>query len=351
MEGTKVKAKEFLNRILNGLSIGIVIALIPNALLGELLKLIIPYIPQAKLILNITILIMRMMPLIIGVCIAMQFKCNVVQIVSIGISTLISSGVVSISETGVFSLIGTGDVINVALTASIAIFLVLLIGEKLKAYTVLLVPSIVTIIAGGIGIIALPYVKEVTLLVGSVINEFSNLQPILMGILISACFAVLVVSPLSTVAVATAIGLSGVGSGAANLGVVSAAFGLAICGWKVNSFGTSIAHILGSPKMQMANFVNKPKIMLPVLCTAIIQGALAGILDIQGTSMSAGFGISGLIGPINAINLMPGGCTIRNLLLVTVIFVVLPIILGITFNYIFTSSIKLTHKEDYKLEF
>ncbi|ATD55506.1 PTS transporter subunit IIC [Clostridium chauvoei] len=351
MEGTKVKAKEFLNRILNGLSIGIVIALIPNALLGELLKLIIPYIPQAKLILNITIFIMRMMPLIIGVCIAMQFKCNVVQIVSIGISTLISSGVVSISETGVFSLIGTGDVINVALTASIAIFLVLLIGEKLKAYTVLLVPSIVTIIAGGIGIIALPYVKEVTLLVGSVINEFSNLQPILMGILISACFAVLVVSPLSTVAVATAIGLSGVGSGAANLGVVSAAFGLAICGWKVNSFGTSIAHILGSPKMQMANFVNKPKIMLPVLCTAIIQGALAGILGIQGTAMSAGFGISGLIGPINAINLMPGGCTIKNLLLIAFIFIVLPIILGITFNYIFTSSIKLNHKDDYKLEF
>ncbi|AYE35270.1 PTS transporter subunit IIC [Clostridium septicum] len=351
MGETKVKPKEFLNKILNGLSIGIVIALIPNALLGELLKVVIPHFPQAKIIFDITILIMRMLPMVIGICIAMQFKCNIVQVVSIGIAALIGSGVVNITDKGIFTLIGTGDVINVAITAAIAVIIVLIIGERLKAYTVLLVPSIVAIIAGGIGIITLPYVKEITLLAGNIINKFTNFQPVVMGMLISVCFAILVVSPLSTVAVATAIGLSGIGSGAANLGVVSAAFGLAICGWKVNSFGTAIAHILGSPKMQMANFIKKPIIMLPILCSSSILGALSGIFGIQGTAMSAGFGISGLIGPINAINLMTDGCTLKNLLLVAIIFVVLPIVFGITFNYIFENIVKLVHKDDYKLEF
>ncbi|MDZ5000924.1 regulator, partial [Clostridium perfringens] len=164
------------------------------------------------------------------------------------------------------------DVINAAITAAIAVGLVLLLGNKLKAYTILLVPAIVVIVAGTIGIVTLPYVKGITLAIGDVINKFTTLQPIVMGILISVSFAFLIVSPFSTVAVATAIALAGVGSGAANLGVVAAGFGLAIGGWKVNSFGTSIAHFLGSPKMQMANLIKKPIMMVPVLCNAAVLG-------------------------------------------------------------------------------
>ncbi|MGV2686245.1 regulator, partial [Clostridium perfringens] len=154
--------------------------------------------------------------------------------------------------------------------------------------------------------------------IGDVINKFTTVQPIVMGILISVSFAFLIVSPFSTVAVATAIALAGVGSGAANLGVVAAGFGLAIGGWKVNSFGTSIAHFLGSPKMQMANLIKKPIMMVPVLCNAAVLGALAGMFNIQGTPMSAGLGISGLIGPINGLNLL-GGYTTSNRIIGTLI--------------------------------
>ena len=47
----------------------------------------------------------------------------------------------------------------------------------------------------------------------------------------------------------------------------------------------------------------KPKIVIPMLITAAILGGLAGVLNIQGTPISAGFGLSGLIGPLNYINL------------------------------------------------
>ncbi|MDZ7543034.1 hypothetical protein GNF83_17995, partial [Clostridium perfringens] len=64
----------------------------------------------------------------------------------------------------------------------------------------------------------------------------------------------------------------------------------------------------------------------------------------------AGFGISGLIGPINALNLM-GGYTTSNIIIVTLIFVVVPIALGILFNYVFTKIVKIVSEEDYKLTF
>ncbi|WP_278600060.1 PTS transporter subunit IIC [Clostridium tertium] len=339
MSNEKMTAKQFMDKLLAGLSVGIVVALIPNALLGELLKVIIPHFAPAQTIFDITLLAMRLSPMVIGVCIAMQFKLTPIQITAVGMAAVVGSGVASVGENGSFIFAGTGDVINVAITAAIAVGIVMLLGNKLKAYTILLVPAIVVIVAGGI-----------TLLIGDIINKFTTLQPILMGILISLCFAFLIISPFSTVAVATAIALGGIGSGAANLGVVATGFGLAICGWKVNSFGTSIAHFLGSPKMQMVNFVKKPIMMVPIFCNAAILGALAGIFNIQGTPMSAGFGISGLIGPINALNLM-GGYTTMNVIIVTIIFVVVPIALGILFNYIFTKIVKIVSEEDYKLTF
>lgn len=350
MSNGKMTAKQFMDKLLAGLSVGIVVALIPNALLGELLKVIIPHFAPAQTIFDITLLAMRLSPVVIGVCIAMQFKLTPIQITAVGMAAVVGSGVASVGDNGAFIFAGTGDVINVAITAAIAVGIVMLLGNKLKAYTILLVPAIVVIVAGGIGIFILPYVKGITLFVGDIINNFTTLQPILMGILISLCFAFLIVSPFSTVAVATAIALGGIGSGAANLGVVAAGFGLAICGWKVNSFGTSIARFLGSPKMQMVNLVKKPIMMVPILCNAAVLGALAGIFNIQGTPMSAGFGISGLIGPINALNLM-GGYTAMNVIIVTIIFVVAPIALGILFNYIFIKIVKIVSEEDYKLTF
>lgn len=351
MTNTKLTPKDFFNKVLAGLSIGIVVALIPNALFGELLKALIPGMPFLQPILDLTILAMRLMPIVIGVCIALQFNLTPIQVTSVGTAALIGSGVATIMEGGKFVFAGTGDTINTALVAALAVGLVLLLGNKLKAYTILLIPSIVAIVAGGIGMFTLPYVQSATTFVGTIVANCIDMQPILMGVLIAVMFAILIVSPFSTVAVATAISLAGVGSGAANLGVVAAGFGLAVCGWKANTVGTSLAHFLGSPKMQMGNIIKKPLIMVPILCNAAILGALAGILNIPGTPLSAGFGISGLIGPINALNLMEGGYNFANIAIVVAVFVVIPVALAILFNYIFAKKVKLVSEEDYKLEY
>lgn len=351
MSNTKLTPKDFFNKTLAGLSVGIVVALIPNALFGELLKALIPSMPILQPVFNLTVLAMRLMPIIIGVCIALQFNLTPIQITSVGTAALIGSGVATAVEGGAFLFNGTGDTINTAITAALAVGLVLLLGNKLKAYTILLIPSIIAIVAGGIGLLTLPYVKTATTFIGTIVSNCINMQPILMGVIIAVIFAILIVSPFSTVAVATAISLAGVGSGAANLGVVAAGFGLAVCGWKSNSLGTSLAHFLGSPKMQMGNIIKKPATMVPIICNAAILGAIAGILNIPGTPLSAGFGISGLIGPINALNLMEGGYNFTNIAIIVAVFVIIPVALAILFNYIFSQKAKLISEEDYKLEY
>jgi len=306
--------KEFISKLLNGISIGIVVALIPNALLGEILKLLIPYYPALQHVLDITAFVMSLLPVLIGVMVGISFKLSPIQTASIGIAAMVGSGVVEKTADGLFTLNGIGVVINTGITAAITVLFVQFIGNRLKAYSILLLPTLSILIPGMVGYLLLPFIRTSTGLIGTGIEKLTQLQPIIMGIIIAVIFCLIILSPISTVGVATVISLSGVGSGAANLGIVAAGVGLAIASYKANSLGTALAHVLGSPKIQMGNFLMKPKIVIPMVITAAILGALSGIFHIQGTPYSAGFGLSGLVGPMNYMRLASGGWTGRNIL-------------------------------------
>lgn len=339
----KESFKSFINKVLTGMSVGIVVALIPGALLGEVAKAL-----NWTEVVNITTIATRLLAVIMGLTIAMQFKLTPIQSATLAITTAIGSGAFVFKD-GMLALVGIGDVINAGIVAGIAVYVMKLIGSRFKAYSILLIPTIVTVGVGGLGLFMLPYVASVTGFVGAMVNSFTSFTPIVAGILISITFAVMIVSPLSTAGVAMAISLTGVASGAANLGICAAGFGLAVAGFSVNGFGTSIAHFLGSPKMQMANMIKKPKMMLPIILNAAVTGAVAGLLMIQGTPASAGFGISGLIGPINHLNIV--GYGMDQLLIAVVAFVVVPVAMSYVSTYIFEKKLKMVEPQDYFVDF
>ncbi|NFO55644.1 PTS sugar transporter subunit IIC [Clostridium botulinum] len=339
----KLSKKEFFNKILTGMSIGIIVALVPSALLGELAKLV-----GLQMVVSITTIASRLVALIIGLCIAMQFKFTPIQSGTLAIATMIGSGALKITESG-FVLAGMGDIINAGITAIIATLLIILIGDKLKAYTVLLLPTIVITVAGYIGIMSLPYVGVITSVIGDFVAKLTDLQPALMGTFMSVAFAFIIISPLSSVGIALAVSLSGIASGTANLGICAAGFGLAVLGFSVNGLGTSAAHFLGSPKMQMANFVKNPTMIIPVVFNAAIIGLLGALAGIQGTPMSAGFGISGFIGPINNLNIV--GYSLGQVINTVVVFIVLPLVIGYISKIIFMDKLKMVKAEDYLIEF
>lgn len=343
--------KDFFSKLLTGMSIGIVVALIPNALLGEILKLIIPYFPPLQHLYDITFFVMSLLPVLIGVMVGVTFKLSSIQTASVGIAAMVGSGAVQKTADGLFVLDGIGIVVNTGLTAGLAVLFFKLIGDKLKAYSILFLPTLGILVPGMIGYMTLPLIKNSTGIIGTGVSYVTTLQPILMGSLIAVIFCLIILSPVSTVGVATVIMLSGIGSGAANLGVVAAGVGFAIASYKANNLGTALAHVLGSPKIQMKNFFLKPKIAIPMVFTSAILGALAGVFNIQGTPYSAGFGLSGLVGPLNYITFAEGGWTLPNIGVMLSVFLILPILLNIGFIYIFSKQLKLIKYTDYKLDF
>ncbi len=344
----KITIKNFTMNVLNGIALGTVLCLVPGALLGELLKYIGKLYPSlAFLSLSITIS-NAMIGLASGIIIGLFFKFTPVQSVSIGLATLFAGGsIIPTPDKAGLMLKGSGDIVTMIFTASLATAFILLIGDKAKNYAVIILPPLTLVIIGGIGRFTLPFFSGVTKLLGDGIKHLLTLQPIILTILIAMIFACLVVSPITSVGVALAINIEGIASGAANLGICACGFTLAIAGWAVNSKGVCFAHFIGSPKISMANIFAKPKIMLPVLCSAAVSGVFAAILNIQGTPMSAGFGFSGLVGPLAHLSTTDGSTL--EILKAAIVFVVIPVVSGFFFVKLFTKIVPIIKPEDYKL--
>ncbi len=340
--------KDFFSKLLTGMSLGIVVCLIPNALVGEILKLIIPYAPWLQPVLQASIIVMSLLPVIIGVLVGVQFKLSPIQMCSIGLAAFIGSGVTTVLEDGTMQIAGVGTVVNIGITSAIAVLFVQFLDSKLKQWTLLLMPALTLFIPGLIGLAILPYVKDGCLSLGYGITYLTDLQPIVMGALIAMIFSILIISPISTIGVATAIMITGVGAGAANLGVAASGVGMCIAAYKANNLGTAIAHI-ASAKIQMRNFFMKPKIALPMVLTAAILGALSSVFQVIGDSYSAGFGLAGFVGPLKYLDMV--GWNFESVTIAFSLFIALPIILNVLFLKLFEKKLQWFEAEDYKVTY
>ncbi|MPW13510.1 PTS transporter subunit IIC [Lactobacillus helveticus] len=338
--------KENLLNILNGVSTGVVIALVPGALVNELMKNIAHSWSGAQNILTMTSLMGSLLAVFAGLCVSYLLKFNLIQSGSITAAAMIASGAFQVKN-GQIILSGSGDVINIALTIFFAAFLVKFLTPKLGSYTVLLLPLIVAVVAGGVGQFMLPYTKMITGAVGQTIGTLTNFQLLVMGMLMEIAFAALIVSPISSVGIAMAIGVEGIASGSANLGITACAFTLAIMS-KVNGFVTTIAHFIGTPKIQMANMLKNPRLFLPLIVSAGIAGLVGAIFEISGTANSAGFGSAGLIGPMAAYQEMAGGPLAIGFIML--LFAGMPILLGFAMRYIFIQKIQVVREEGLVIE-
>lgn len=340
-ERVKYTGKDYLNKVLGGTASGIVIGLIANAILGSIFTALIPYGSIFALLANVVKIMQFITPAIIGVLVAMQFKMNGMESVIIGAATFLGSGAYQVTETGV-QLVGIGDLINVMLVSAIAVFVTRLLQGKLGSLTLILMPIIVGAGVGTLGLVMLPYVGMITSSIGDLINSFTTLQPLLMAVLISVAFAILIISPISTVAIGIAIGVAGLGAGAAAVGVTACTAILIIGSLRINQSGTTLAILLGAMKMMIPNLIKYPKIMIPIVLNAIVSGAGVYFLTIQGTPQTAGFGIVGLVGPIQAYNMGTG------LISVLAAYFIIPFVGGFIIDFICTKLLHVYEDEIFK---
>lgn len=209
-----------------------------------------------------------------------------------------------------FSLIAVGFATNAMGGAGgpLAVFFVAIIAAEIgklvskETKVDLLVTPIVTILAGvGVAaLIAAPIGKAATA-VGSFIMWATELQPLLMGILVSVVVGIALTLPISSAAICAALGLTGLAGGAAVAGCCAQMVGFAVMSFRENRWGGLVAQGIGTSMLQMGNIVRNPRIWIPPTLAAAITGPIATCvfrLQMNGAAVSSGMGTCGLVGQI-----------------------------------------------------
>lgn len=341
--------KEFFNKLLNGVAIGIVVGLIPNAILGEIFKAFAKDVPMFGTLNQIVILAQFTVPILIGCLVANQFQMNAIETATLGATIFVSSGAAKFVE-GKFMLVGIGDLINIIIMSTITVIVLFMLRGKLGSLTMILTPVLVITFVGGFGLYILPYVKMISTALGDVIRNFTQLQPLIMSILLSVSFAIIIISPMSTVAIAIAVGLEGLASGAANVGIATCAMTLVVGSMRVNKLGVTLAVFLGSMKLFIPQWLKNPIMNIPIILNGIVGGIIAFVFNIQGTPQSAGFGFSGLVGPINAFKFMENGSTGMKIGILFLAYFVITFVSAYAIDYILVNVVKLYKREIFVFE-
>ena len=166
----------------------------------------------------------------------------------------------------------------------------------------ILVTPIVTILAGvGIASVIAAPIGAAAKAVGTAIMWATELQPFLMGILVSVMMGIALTLPISSAAICASFGLVGLAGGAAVAGCCAQMVGFAVMSFKENRWGGLVAQGIGTSMLQMPNIVKNPRIWIPPILASAITGPLATCvfrLEMNGSPVNSGMGTCGFCGQI-----------------------------------------------------
>lgn len=169
---------------------------------------------------------------------------------------------------------GAGGPLAVLFIAIIAAELGKLVSKETKID--ILVTPLVTILAGvGLSALWAPAIGTAATAVGGFVMLATDLQPFLMGIVVSVVIGIALTLPISSAAICAAFGLTGLAGGAAVAGCCAQMVGFAVMSWKENKVGGLVSQGLGTSMLQMGNIFKNPRIWLPPTIASAITGPIA----------------------------------------------------------------------------
>ena len=171
---------------------------------------------------------------------------------------------------------------------------------------------------------------------GALAKTATELQPFIMGILVSALIGIALTLPISSAAICIALSLDGLAGGAATAGCCAQMIGFAVMSYRENKVGGLLAQGLGTSMLQMGNIVRNPKIWIGPTLISMITGPLATmVFHMENIPAGSGMGTCGLVGPIGVFTAM--GNTPGTWIGIFVICFFLPALLGWIFGIWFRS--------------
>ena len=209
-----------------------------------------------------------------------------------------------------FSLIAVGGAANELGGAGgpLAVYLIAIaaaeIGKLVSKETkvdILVTPAVTILVGVGLSVLCAPAIGAAASSVGDFIKWATNLQPLLMGILVSVVVGMALTLPISSAAICAALSLTGLAGGAAVAGCCAQMVGFAVMSFRENGVGGLVSQGLGTSMLQMPNIIRNPRTWIPPTLASAITGPIATCLfhlEMNGPAVSSGMGTCGLVGQI-----------------------------------------------------
>lgn len=316
MENKRSTVMNFFIVSFNGMAIGLFSTLIIGVILTQLSKLI-GYIPGFDFLSNsLLVLANTLKPFMgigIGFGVAISLKLEGIKLVVAGIAGGIATNQFNDPM--------------VAYLAAISVYFALkYVLFKKTPVDILLVPLLGVITAFAVTSIIGHPVTIAMNAIGDFIKWATELQPFVMGVVISVLMGMALTAPISSAAIAFAITLGGIAGGAATVGCCVQMLGFAIMSRKDNNIGSVISIAIGTSMLQFKNIIKKPIIWLPTIIVSAILGPFSTLVfKMQTTYEGSGMGTSGLVGQFATLEAMNN--SLNAYIAIIVLQIVLPVVL------------------------
>ena len=175
------------------------------------------------------------------------------------------------------------------------------IVSKETKVDILVTPAVTILVGVGLSVLCAPAIGAAASSVGDFIKWATNLQPLLMGILVSVVVGMALTLPISSAAICAALSLTGLAGGAAVAGCCAQMVGIAVMSFRENGVGGLVSQGLGTSMLQMPNIIRNPRTWIPPTLASAITGPIATCLfhlEMNGPAVSSGMGTCGLVGQI-----------------------------------------------------
>lgn len=173
--------------------------------------------------------------------------------------------------------------------------------SKETAVDILVTPAVTLLVGVALAHYLAPPIGTAAQSFGLLIDSATRLQPFWMGMAVSILVGIALTLPISSAAICSVLGLTGLAGGAALAGCCAQMVGFAVLSFRDNRWGGLVSQGLGTSMLQMPNIVRNPRVWIPPILTSAVTGPLATCvfhLEMNGAPINAGMGTCGLCGPI-----------------------------------------------------
>lgn len=244
-----------------------------------------------------------------GAAVASQLKTNTLVLFSSMIASTVGANAVYFISSGVHAATATGN--QMAQVAGNGVFttgqpisaVAALVGKYLTGKTpldMMLVPLAATLV-GSIAGLGLASVTTPALnWLSAFIAQSMQINPIVGSMAVALAWSLFLMTPASSAALAVAVMLDPLSSGAALIGTTAQFVGFTVISWRQNNLGANIAQGFITPKVQFPNLLANPRLAIPSMTAAVVAAPIATMFfGFKVPYTLGGLGLNSFIAPLN----------------------------------------------------